>query len=42
MHQEGDKPGREPVLSSFDLEGIADYIKSGEQILQDAFSVVLL
>eukprot|EP00891_Asterochloris_glomerata_P009347 jgi/Astpho2/9347/e_gw1.00142.59.1_t len=30
MHQEVDKPGREPVLTSFDLEGVADYIRSGK------------
>ena len=42
MHQEVDKPGREPVLASFDLEGIADYIRSGEQSPQDASSAVLL
>ena len=42
MHQDVDKPGREPVLASFDLEGIADYIRSGEQFPQDSSSAVLL
>lgn len=35
MHQEVDKPGREPVLTSFDLEGVADYIRSGEQFVSE-------
>ena len=42
MHQEVDKPGREPVLTTFDLEGIAEYIRSGEQLPQDASSSVQL
>ena len=41
MHQGVNKPGREPVLTSFDLEGIANYIRSGELCPQDAFSAVL-
>ena len=42
MNQQVDKPGTEPVLTSFDLEGIADYIRCGEPFLQDASSAVFL